>query len=128
MVDRGSRLASVFLACVALLACVSPQYPIALVVDGGRYGYVGEGSRFGVSVGADRKAAFGALTRRGFDVNVDRECEASSLHLEIGCQPGEIFDVYDRHRGLGHDTVFLEIRDGRVIAIGWFSEAVQMDF
>ncbi|MEQ1618964.1 MAG: hypothetical protein ABL883_11555 [Terricaulis sp.] len=68
------------------------------------------------------------MAAQGFSFSGTADCGESSLRTELGCERGEVFDIYDKHQGLGHATVFFEVSDERIAMIGWSCVLVQIDF
>lgn len=108
------------------MACSQPR-PIPLGSDTDRYGYIEEGGKFGMSVGQARTSAQQLMEGQGFAFAGATLCQDSSLEAEIECERGDLFDIYSRHSGLGHETIFLQVREERISRIGWSFVALQID-
>jgi hypothetical protein len=114
---------------VAVMGCVQDQpRPIPLGTNTTNYGYVDNGSKFGISIGQSRGAARAILEDKDYKYSGTVMCKDSSLESEIGCRSNEMFDVYDKNRGFGHETIFMHVADDRVLKIGWSFIALQLDF
>ena len=114
---------------VAVMGCVQAQpRPIPLGTDTSRYGYIADGTKFGVQIGQSRSSAREAIQDNGFRFAGSVLCQDSSLESEIACLNGELFDVYDNHKGVGHETIFIQIEDDRAARIGWSFISFQLDF
>ncbi len=120
------KLLALVLATSVLPTCAQPR-PIPRGTDTSFYGYISAGARFGVSIGDTREVAHGALVGQGFSFSGTTDCGETSLQYELGCERGATFDIYDKHQGLGHDTVFLEVREERIAMIGWSRVLFQID-
>lgn len=91
------------------------------------YGYIPQGTKFGATVEDARLAAQAILAKQGFRFAGTADWADTNLRSEIGCSRGAKFDAYHKHRGLGYDTVFLEVREERVAMIGWSIQLLQID-
>ncbi|MFT4255115.1 MAG: hypothetical protein QM608_21850 [Caulobacter sp.] len=108
-------------------ACSEPEH-VPLGTDTTYYGYIDRGRRFEVSIGDGREAARAAMVAQGFQQPEAADCaDSGMLRKTLRCAPGERFDIYHRHRGLGHDAVSLRIDGDRVAAINWSSILFQID-
>lgn len=114
---------------VAVIGCMQAQpRPIPVGTDTSRHGYIAKGTKFGIAVGQTRVSARASMQAQRFRFAGPVLCQDSSLEAEVGCLNNELFDVYDKRRGLGHETVFIQIEGDRVSKIGWSSIALQLDF
>ncbi len=120
-------LLALLFASPALSACQQPR-PIPLGTDRQAYGNISEGSRFNIPIGGPRATARSTLEGQGFSFAGTVDCGDSSLQGELGCRSGQVFDVYDKHHGMGHRTISLEVRNERIVRIAWSFLAVQIDF
>lgn len=111
---------------LAVAACGQPR-PMQVGTDTSFYGLIAEGSKFDVTIGDSRDTARDALSRQDYRFAGTAECGQSGLQDEIECQPSDVFDVYSQHRGGGHRTIFIEVRDERVVKIGWSFTLFQLD-
>ena len=114
---------------VAIMGCVQAQpIPIPLGTNTRNYGYIANGNKFGLSIGQSRDAARAVMEDQDYKYSGAVLCQDSSLESEIGCRTNEIFDVYDKNRGIGHETIFMHVDGDRVSKIGWSFIALQLDF
>lgn len=122
-----AAIIAISLFSLGLSACSQPR-PIPSGTDTRFYGNISRGEKFGVSVGAVRKVARTAMEARGYDLAGTTTCAESGVQEDVACAPADVFDIYGRHRGSGHETIFLEIRDDKVVRIGWSFTLLQLDF
>lgn len=123
----GRSLALTVVACSALLltACMTPS-PIPMGASTSRYGYVSNGSRFGVATGMERGQARDLIIAHGFRFRGSTEC-GPSMQMHVACERGETLDIYYRSHSISWDWIYLQVTDDRVRAIGWSFGEVSID-
>lgn len=123
----GRWLAFTVSACSALLlaACMTPS-PIPMGASTSRYGYISDGSRFGVATGMDRAQAGALIIAQGFALSGSTVC-GPSMQMHIACRRGETFDIYYRRHSISWDWIYVQIADETVRAISWSFGEVSID-